>query len=518
MQRRTGNGGAGGAGTGPGATGVIGGNGGIGIYSTMTGSNVAYAGGGGGGSENAGGGVGGGFGGGPAGGVSGIGGNSGNVNTGGGGGGQSNPSVVYDGGSGGSGIIVVRYAYTIPPSYLTLTAANSYVLEGSNIIFTLTSTFANNKPIYYSTLGNVDVTSFIGGNTGVITPTSDTTTITLQSNTNIPTNQERYFALQLRDGSATGPVILTNSSNTYIGDTALANTLNVSGGTNTLVNGYVTRIFTTSGNLIIGYVPNNALTAQVLIVAGGGGGQGGAGGGGGGALLYSNNINLSSGTYTVTVGAGGTGAPLNTGTNGANTIFGPYLALGGGTSNAAGGSGGGSPYSVDTTERAGRANLISNAGLTAYGNPGGRGRDSGAMSRGGGGGGAGSPGQGFFTPDATTTVPAGNGGSGLYFSITGANVSFAGGGGGGGFANGGNGGIGGGGGGGGNNGTGAPGSGGSGGTGYNSGNAGISAAVTPPAGTGGTGGINSGGGGGAGGYNVAGGTGGSGIVVIRYQI
>ena len=55
-------------------------------------------------------------------------------------------------------------------------------------------------------------------------------------------------------------------------------------------------------------IASTALTVQYLIVAGGGGG-GGAGGGGAGGVIYNAGTLINGGTtYTVTVGAGGTGA------------------------------------------------------------------------------------------------------------------------------------------------------------------------------------------------------------------
>ncbi len=77
-----------------------------------------------------------------------------------------------------------------------------------------------------------------------------------------------------------------------------------------------------------------------MIVAGGGAGgannqpisKGGAGGGGGaGGRLCLRNISVvPSNTYTVTVGAGGVAMNLATGTNGGNSVFGSYTAIGGG--------------------------------------------------------------------------------------------------------------------------------------------------------------------------------------------
>lgn len=50
-------------------------------------------------------------------------------------------------------------------------------------------------------------------------------------------------------------------------------------------------------------------TVRVLVVAGGGGGSAGtAGGGGGGGVVENPSLDLMTGTYPVTVGAGGRGS------------------------------------------------------------------------------------------------------------------------------------------------------------------------------------------------------------------
>jgi len=67
--------------------------------------------------------------------------------------------------------------------------------------------------------------------------------------------------------------------------------------------------FNGSGNLVI----TEAGNIQYLAVAGGGGGGNDMGGGGGGGGVLTGNTTVSTGTYTVVVGAGGTGAPAGTG-------------------------------------------------------------------------------------------------------------------------------------------------------------------------------------------------------------
>ena len=156
----------------------------------------------------------------------------------------------------------------------------------------------------------------------------------------------------------------------------------------------------------------SAATVEYLVIGGGGGGGGGAnnpGGGGAGAYRTASGHTITSQTYTITVGNGGSSA------NGGDSIFDTITSSGGGkgatsalnAGNSANGSGGGgSEY-----------NAAAGTG-GAYGNNGGAG-----STGGGGGGGAGGGGGGGG-------ASGGNGGNGLSSSITGTSVTRAGGGGG----------------------------------------------------------------------------------------
>jgi hypothetical protein len=257
-----------------------------------------------------------------------------------------------------------------------------------------------------------------------------------------------------------------------------------------------------------------------MIIAGGAGGGGAAnnfsGAGGGGAGGYrevknpltpytaspldgyptpANRITVSSQTYPITVGGGGSGGPCgnNRGVSGSDSIFSTITSTGGGgggTKNAndptksalAGGSGGGGTADTPTAGGAGNTPPTS----PSQGNPGG---PSNSSDQGGGGGGAGATGGAGNVP---TTGSGGLGGDGVTTSINASPVARAGGGGGGNYAPG-------------PNGTGGSGGGGNGGR------------NTP--GTSGTDNTGSGGGGSGsqGGGCESGGNGGSGIVIIRYK-
>lgn len=101
-------------------------------------------------------------------------------------------------------------------------------------------------------------------------------------------------------------------------------------------------------------ISGGPIVADVFIVAGGGGGGAGiattycGGGGGGGGIVYSINASLAVGSYSATVGAGGTAALSSIGGNGGNSSFtGFTTAIGGGgggynaTPGQNGGNGGG---------------------------------------------------------------------------------------------------------------------------------------------------------------------------------
>lgn len=166
--------------------------------------------------------------------------------------------------------------------------------------------------------------------------------------------------------------------------------------------------------------PKGYIDATFLLVGGGAGtASGGFSGGGGGGGYLAGPVRVYSGSYTVTIGAGGAANA-----NGSNSVFGTITALGGGKSNAAtnnagsnGGSGGGGSFGNGSTPA---------GGVGSQGFNGGNGFDAGATAQRGGGGGGGA---GHAGANATSGI-GGNGGAGISNSITGSAVSYAGGGGG----------------------------------------------------------------------------------------
>lgn len=280
---------------------------------------------------------------------------------------------------------------------------------------------------------------------------------------------------------------------------------------------YTYHICYTSGT----FTPYFTGTVEVLVVGGGGGGGMDMGGGGGGGGVVSNtSYSVTSGTgITVTVGAGGLGAPSGgppnnnyyhqftlSATSGSNSVFGTITGQGGGyggssyfgyTPNygygSSGGCGGGASGYSD-----------GNTGRNGSGNQGYAGGGSLGQYYSGGGGGMGAVGQ--------QNPP--HGGAGIQNSILGYPLYWGGGGGGAAYS----GGVGG------NGGAGGGGGGASGGLGSTQGifpgrNAGAGGGSDWVNTYGGSGGRYTGGGGGGGMHynrNNGGGDGGSGIVIIRH--
>ena len=210
-----------------------------------------------------------------------------------------------------------------------------------------------------------------------------------------------------------------------IGSTASAK---ATGGSISFYNSKTIHTFTNSG----AFTTNGSFdeTVEYLIIGGGGGG-GRLDGGGGGAGAFrtaTTPVNVGSATpMTVTIGAGGIGAPnLNPvikGTNGGPSS----VAFPGGTVTSDGGGGGGSHSGNEAGSDSQSPGNGSGGGAAhnptpqtvgsggTYGNDGGTGYAGGSgANAGGGGGGAGSAGVGNPSPDANRS----RGGAGLQAPAT----------------------------------------------------------------------------------------------------
>jgi len=205
-------------------------------------------------------------------------------------------------------------------------------------------------------------------------------------------------------------------------------------------NGYVYHTFGSPGTFTI---PQGTGTFEVLIVAGGGGSSASISGGGAGAggIIHSTGYSLSAGSYSVSVGDGGTAgppSPSEVGTPGGDSIFHLLTAKGGGANGSypgtvdsqQGGSGAGGGGNVPTWPGGARPSpFYSGKSATQpsypqpasvpgsynqYGSSGGTGGGAPPNAfMGGGGGGAG--GSGGSAPYPTPTSTSINGGPGQPF-------------------------------------------------------------------------------------------------------
>ena len=261
------------------------------------------------------------------------------------------------------------------------------------------------------------VTGFAGSNGNNITPVGSS----------LPFYDGQAGLAQLKFAMASG----FNGLVAFVATTGLIRPFQAvtSGGTITTSGDYRIHTFTTTGTST--FITDKAITAQVLIVAGGGSGSGDrAAGGGAGGLIFTNML-ISSSTYSVIVGTGGTVGSGNVhGTNGSNSSFNGQVAIGGGSGGShydgayigsTGGSGGGGAAPNPSIPTA-----AGGAGTAGQGFGGGTGYYNTGIQivSAGGGGGAGGPGSN------ATTAGGGNGGPGLLITIGGISAHYAGGGGG----------------------------------------------------------------------------------------
>ena len=401
-------------------------------------------------------------------------------------------------------ITAVAPAGTVGTKDVKITNPDGQYITGS-FTYNPLPTVTGVSPASGTGLGGTPVTitgtGFISGAPRVTIGANDATGVIRDSATQLRATTPANTASGVKDVRVTnydtGSALLAGSFTYNVYATATGGGSNVDGGL------YRTHTFTSDGTITFATGGN----IEVLVVAGGGAGSiDHGGGGGGGGVLYSAAYPVSANTpLTVTVGAGGqavTGShlsisspyPLNTqggatarpygaARSGGNSVFGSVTALGGGggsgfTGGAGGSGGSGGGAGAQSNASGGAATQGSSGRLTGFGSAGGG--NSAGSDGGGGGGGAGGAGV-----NGTGTVsPAGNGGVGVAYSISGA-ASYYGGGGGGGQHN-----------------TTRYGDGGLGGGGYGVG-------VNGAANTGG-------GGGGRTNDGAKAGDGGSGIVIVRY--
>jgi hypothetical protein len=344
------------------------GDGGAGILTTITGSNVYYGGGGGGGARDDNsvttfgvGGIGGGGNGRVGGSGDPYGGNgvNGSTNTGGGGGGGGGDYgtvTIYSGGNGGSGIVIVRfpsYTFSQPINYLTVSSVN-------NVYY---------KISYLNTsLSQVDYPDPSGYTVYIFNSANNTTSGTVIATPN-NTIDISYVVVGGGGSGGTGQGGGGGAGGVVIGYNASVSTdlsLNIGAG------GIPADTLYSQPGAKGADGSNSSISGAFTSIAGGGGAGGGT---------YNGGVSQSNGNPgNSTNGSGGGG-----GANSDGTTYGL-----GGSGNGTGGNGG-----------------IGNVGGTGYGGGGGGASANGSNSSGG----------------------AGAGGDGIYSSILGYNVGGGGGGG-----------------------------------------------------------------------------------------
>lgn len=362
---------------------------------------------------------------------------------------------VYNGTiRGGKGYIVAASPVTqmVVPTGLTYPLNINARLGASTLIAaptgtSLTFTAGNIATVAWTApAGATDIVAYWrdGSSTSMATTTSPKTSVTVNGAIN---GQVGYGMIVAKDafGNIGVGVEMTTSNTANIPISAVGGTLTTftSGSTN-----YLALTFTGSGTLNVNAVSN----IEYLVVAGGGAGS--AGGGGAGGVLTGTKTSAATGSFAVTIGAGGTaktgtrqsGGGLQ-GSPGANSniAFGTALT-------ATGGGGGGMITQVNSTYTSdqqggnggsgGGGGSNYNSGGSAAGGTGvsGQGNAGGASASdlgpnwgiGGGGGGAGAAGG-----NRVSTTNGGSGGNGIQSSINNTATYYGGGGGGGGGTTGG---------------------------------------------------------------------------------
>jgi len=342
-------------------------------------------------------------------------------------------------------------------STLTVEADPVWVTNAGTLTTSPTTTYDNVSS------GNI-VTLSATSSTGAVTYT----TSDLDSDFSLSSAGVISVASDIADVSGDFPTERTESFNVNaitdgIAEAATSRAFNIvvrassgmpTGGTITTYGNYRVHSFTSTGNTT--FTLSSTVSCDILLVAGGGGGgaRHGGGGGGGGVIVHS-GASLSAGSYTVTVGAGGVGGKISTGTRGTeptdwdgrqvagyqggdSSIDSTYVAKGGGygsgwasgVASSAGGSGAGGVGSSggggDHRSGGGTVSQTYPSGATAYGNAGGNGTGDGPHY-GAGGGGAGGVGS-----NGANSANAGAGGAAHSNNYrTNSNIDYGGGGGGG---------------------------------------------------------------------------------------
>ena len=308
--------------------------------------------------------------------------------------------------------------------------SSNYVLATSNILAQRINKYSvwipETSNIYYYSTGNVGIgTTLPATKLHLCDAISSNTTLTIQNNL-VSSVQELTIPTEIVVAGATSATVgSSNITERYIMFPYTSDTTGFTGQTQ--------YTFATTQNLL----------CDILVIGGGGGGA--SGGGGSGGYLYTSNVNMATGNYTVRVGKGGSGIA----TGGSPGSQGFQSVLSGstiGTMTAFGGGGGGGSSQVAPAHTTGQVGSYGGTGAdnttrqTYTSTQGNRGGSSlvNHYGSGGGGGGANEVGgdpvyvPGVLAGGSTSFQDqynrGGKGGDGKLNSITGTAIYYAGGG------------------------------------------------------------------------------------------
>lgn len=292
-----------------------------------------------------------------------------------------------------------------------INANTASVNEGGSVTFTVVTTgVPDSSTLYWTTTGTATSPDF-GDNTlsGSFVVNSGSGSVLRAITADKTTEGPQTFALQVRTGSTSGPIVATSIVVT-INDTSQTPPFTVTGGTVQQSGAYTYHYFNSSTSYTITGNPAGYSFDWLLVAGGGGGGgspgNGRTGGGGAGGVRSGTVYSAFNGTFSVTIGGGGFGPGIGSSVSatvgGNSDCYTPdnvYRSVTGGgagggstTFNRNGGSGGGGAFNFGGN----------GTGITGEGFNGGSGGQFGS----GGGGGAGAAG----TAGGTT---GGGGGSGM---------------------------------------------------------------------------------------------------------
>jgi len=292
---------------------------------------------------------------------------------------------------------------SLTPTY-TITPASSSVNEGSALTFNVGGTNITNGTYYWSINNTTTAAGDFSASTGSFTITNNVGSFTVTATADATLEGAQTFTVSLRTGSVSGTIVATSSTVT-INDTSTAPPVGQAA-------------YTTAGTFSW-TAPAGVTSVSVVAVGPGGQGYGVTmpnEGGGGGGLGWKNNIAVTPGnSYTVVVGAAGSGthsyfistATVRGGAGGDGTATtggagGTYTGTGGGNGGAGGtstggsasGGGGAGGYAGAGGKGAGSNDSSPYAGVAGSGGGGAGGALGSPVPGGGGGGGVGILGQG----------------------------------------------------------------------------------------------------------------------------